>query len=138
MTESVRSELLTVYYDGGCRVCSAEIEHYRRRDIDGRLRCLDITAPDFVPAAHGRSLAEFMARLHVKDEDGAFTTGIAAFVAIWQVLPQRRYRWLSRFFSLPIVRPLAEIGYTVFARLRKYLPERRSACDGGSCAHRHP
>lgn len=129
---------LTVYYDGGCRVCSAEIAYYQRRDRDGRLRCLDITAPDFVPADHGRSLEEFMARLHVRAADGAFTTGVAAFVAIWQVLPQRRYRWLSHFFSLPLVRPIAETGYTVFARNRKYLPRRHPECDGERCSHRHP
>jgi predicted DCC family thiol-disulfide oxidoreductase YuxK len=137
-TMSDSGPTLTVYYDGGCRVCSAEIDYYQRRDSGGRLRCLDITAPDFVPAAHGCSLAEFMARLHVRDARGNFTTGIAAFVAIWQVLPQQRYRWLSRFFSLPVVRPVAESGYTIFARNRKYLPRRRAECDSERCSHRHP
>lgn len=130
--------MLMVYYDGSCRVCSAEIAHYRRLDHEGRLHCLDITNPDFHPEDHGVTAAAFMARLHVQDTAGSFVTGIAAFVAIWQVLPQRRYRWLARLFSLPVVRPLAEAGYTIFARLRKYLPKRRAVCDDASCEHHSP
>jgi predicted DCC family thiol-disulfide oxidoreductase YuxK len=50
------------------------------------------------------------------DRQGNMRTGVAAFIAIWQELPN--WRWLSTVVSLPLVLPLAETAYRLFAEWR--------------------
>lgn len=57
---------LRIFYDGSCSVCTREVERYGRKDRDGRLILLDITAPGFDPAPFGITLAEFMYQMHVQ------------------------------------------------------------------------
>lgn len=121
-----------IFYDGACRVCAAEIEHYLRRDHGGRLRGVNISAPDFV-APVGLNLAALMYQLHVIDANGTIYCNIAAFQVIWQAFPAIPfYRFLATLFDLPLLNPLARGGYRIFARLRRYLPQRRN-CASGVC-----
>lgn len=121
-----------IFYDGACRLCAAEIEHYLKRDHGDRLQGVDISSPQFV-APDGLSLAALMYELHVVDADGTIYRNIAAFQVIWQAFPlSRLYRFLSLLFDVPLFTPLARCGYRLFARLRRYLPKRRS-CARGVC-----
>ena len=123
---------LQIFYDGSCRVCTAEIEHYLRRDHGGRLQGVDISAPDFV-VPDGLSREELMYQLHVIDRSGTIYRNIAAFQVIWLAFPASAfYRLLATLLSLPILNPLARWGYRGFARLRRYLPQRKD-CASGVC-----
>ena len=124
---------LTVFYDGACGVCAREINHYRGIDTEGRLALVDISAADFDPAAHGRTLDQFMAELHVLTPEGEFLTGVAAFAAIWDRLPGAGFPFLASLVRFPLVSPLADLGYALFARFRRYLPSTREVCEGGTC-----
>jgi len=121
---------LTVYYDGGCIVCATEIAHYRRLEHAGRLHFVDISAPGFRAEDHGLSLDQFRSRMQVRDAEGAFRSGVEAFVALWQALPGKRYRKLAQLVQLPVLRKLAGWGYTLFARYRHLLPKRDNCHDG--------
>lgn len=123
---------LTIYYDGACRVCAAEIGHYLRRDRAGRLAGVDISAPDFDPTPLGATLDEMLYQLHAVDAGGTVYRNIVAFVAIWQSFPDMRFRLLVVLFSSPLVAPLARCGYRLFARVRRYLPS-RDRCADDSC-----
>jgi len=121
-----------IFYDGACRVCAAEIEHYLQQDHGGRLHGIDISVPEFALPA-GLSRAELMFQLHVIDARGTLYRNIAAFQVIWRAFPDRPfYRLLISLLDLPLVNPLARCGYRLFARLRRYLPKRR-ACAHGLC-----
>ncbi|MDZ4184191.1 MAG: DUF393 domain-containing protein [Desulfuromonadales bacterium] len=123
---------LRIFYDGSCRVCAAEIEHYLRRDHGDRLIGVDISAPDFVAPA-GLTHAALMHELHVIDARGIVYRNIAAFQVIWRAFPADPfYRFLATLFTLPLFNPLARCGYRIFARLRRYLPKRH-ACASGVC-----
>lgn len=125
---------LTVFYDGACSVCAAEMAHYRRKNHGGRLVFADISAPDFDPAPYGISLADFMAQMHAIDDAGRVYRGVEAFWAIWQAFPASSlYGLLGTLVMLPGVNPLARLGYRGFARIRRYLPKRNSPCDSGTC-----
>jgi predicted DCC family thiol-disulfide oxidoreductase YuxK len=125
---------LRVFYDGACAVCAREIEHYLRRDQAGRLVPIDISAADFDPHPCGIPLSALMFELHVIDRQGTIYRGVDAFWAIWQAFPATPLFWLlGRLVTLPLLRPLARLGYRAFARIRRYLPKRRSACPTGSC-----
>lgn len=112
---------LQVFFDGDCPLCAREIEHYRQLVCDERLIFIDISREDFMPGAHGRSLAEFMAQMHVRDAQGDWYRGVDAFPVIWSALPGRRYRWLGRFLGLPGCTFLARLAYRVFAANRHRL-----------------
>jgi len=125
---------LTVYYDGSCSVCAAEIEHYRRKDHESRLVLIDISAPDFSPERPGIDRQAFMHELHVIDRQGTVYRGVEAFWAIWQAFPASTlYGMMGTLITLPVINPLARLCYRGFARIRRYLPKRSSACADGTC-----
>jgi len=125
---------LRVFYDGSCKVCAGEIEHYRRRDQAGRLVPIDISTTDFDPSSCGIPLPALMYELHVIDRQGTIYRGVDAFWAIWQAFPAAPlFKLLGRLVTLPLLRPLARLGYRGFARIRPYLPKHRSACPTDSC-----
>lgn len=116
---------LRIYYDGGCPLCRAEIDHYRRCQGADRL--------DFVDVGHGASAPDLgagldrgaaLARFHVRDADGQLVSGAAAFARLWRALPG--WRWLGRLVDLRIfgvrpVLPIAEAAYRLSLPLRPRL-----------------
>jgi predicted DCC family thiol-disulfide oxidoreductase YuxK len=129
---------LQIFFDGSCRVCSAEMESYRRKNPDDRLEFVDISDEHFNPDVYGKSLGDFMSELHVRDAQGNFTTGIDAFIAIWQAFPSGSvWRLAAAFCGLPGVYSLGRGGYRVFARWRHLLPRRRQDCEADSCSLNH-
>jgi predicted DCC family thiol-disulfide oxidoreductase YuxK len=129
---------LEIYYDGNCSVCSAEIATYRRRNPQQRLEFIDIRGVDFSALSYGKTEAEFLAKLHVRDARGEFATGVDAFLLIWQAFPDgSRYRRLAAVVGLPGIKGLARCGYFLFARYRRLLPKARDGCRGGICNPHH-
>lgn len=124
---------LTVYFDGLCVVCAAEIGHYRRRDRAGRIDFVDIAAPGFDAAALGLDPAEVVRVLHAREADGRWLTGVDTFLAIWQRLPG--LGGVARVAARPWARPVLEAGYRAFVRIRPFLPRRGGPeCVDGRCA----
>lgn len=125
---------LRIFFDGACSVCSREVEHYRRRDRDGRLVPIDISADDFDADLYGISFADFMYELHAIDGQGRVYRGVEAFWAIWQAFPTSTFfGLLGTLITLPVINPMARLCYRGFARLRPYLPKRKNACHSGTC-----
>lgn len=128
---------VTVFFDGSCIVCRAEIEHYLQRNPGERLLAVDISTPDFDPAPYNIPLKEFMYQLHVIDRAGNVYLGVEAFRAIWQAFPPLSlYGLLGVVVDLPLVNPAARILYRVFAALRPLLPRSASTCSSGLCRPR--
>ena len=124
---------LTIFYDGACRVCAAEMSLYRKRDRTSRLVFVDISDPGFGLERNGITLDDFMAQMHAIDHCGTIYRGIEGFWAIWQAFPGSTwYGLLGRLVMLPGVNMLARTGYGLFARYRRYLP-RRHTCTDGTC-----
>ena len=108
----------TVYFDGSCPLCRAEISYYRRKDHDDALCFVDISKSGAMPP-EGITQARAMKRFHVRASDGRILSGAAAFVEVWTRLP--RWRWAARLAGLPGVTPLLEVGYRLFLPIRPYL-----------------
>lgn len=111
---------LTVYFDGACPLCRAEIKHYQSQAGADRISFQDLTTIDVAAQpAPGLTTAQAMARFHIRRASGELVSGAAAFVAIWQQLP--RWRWAARIASFPGVTPILEVGYRLFLPLRPAL-----------------
>ncbi|MEJ1933154.1 DUF393 domain-containing protein [Nostoc sp. NIES-2111] len=109
---------LTVYFDGACPLCSAEIGHYAGLAGSERLCFVDVSAPG---AEVGPDLPRTSAlrRFHVRRADGRLLSGAPAFVAIWETLPA--WRPAARLARLPGVVSLLELGYRLFLPARPLL-----------------
>jgi predicted DCC family thiol-disulfide oxidoreductase YuxK len=98
-----------VLYNADCPVCSREVNHYARLSSDQALpiRYDDLNDTErlvkwgITPDAAAR-------RLHVR-KNGVISSGIPAFILLWQEIPQTR--WLAKLFSLPGLHRLACLGY---------------------------
>lgn len=106
----------TVYFDGSCPLCTAEISHYRRLagDSVGFVDVSTNSKPD-----DDLSRDQAMARFHVRDATGELHSGAKAFVTLWQHLPG--WRRLAPLARLPGVTHLLELGYRAFLPLRPML-----------------
>ena len=112
------NEPVTVYYDGACHLCRFEIAHYNRQNKDGCVLFVDASQPD-ADLGEGLTYDRAMARLHLRFSDGRMTSGAAAFVEIWKLLP--RWRWAARIAQLPGIIHLLEFMYRLFLPLRPVL-----------------
>lgn len=108
----------TVYYDGSCPLCRAEIGYYRRQDQAGALCFVDVSHLD-AATPEGVTQARAMARFHVRAPDGRVVSGAAAFVAVWARLPG--WRWVARAAALPGAVTVLELGYRLFLPVRPYI-----------------
>ena len=103
---------LTVWYDGDCPICTAEIGLMRRLDRALAIEFVDLSLPGACPNDREARLA----RLHAQPRGGPIVAGAAAFVAMWRVLPGLRP--LAALASPPPVLWLLVRAYRLFLRLR--------------------
>lgn len=125
MSDVASEKDLSVYYDGGCPLCRAEIDHYRQCAGADRLTFIDVGRAALAPAL-GPDLKRDAAlrRFHVRAADGQLVSGAAAFARLWRSLPG--WRWLGRLIDLRIlgvrpVLPIAEAAYRLSLPLRPRL-----------------
>lgn len=115
---------VTMFYDGGCNLCSREVQHYRRLDRDEVVNWVDVSMHAAQLESLNLTRAAAMARLHVIDSHGQLQVGAAAFAALWSVLPY--YRWLAACVRTLHLLPLLDLFYEPFARWR--LARRTDSC----------
>lgn len=108
----------TIYYDGSCPLCTAEIRHYASRRGAENLCFVDVSRPD----AHlGPDLSptQAMRRFHVRRADGELVSGARAFFTIWRALPG--WRRAARIADIPGVTAATELAYRIFLPIRPWL-----------------
>ena len=108
----------TVFFDGSCPLCRAEIGYYRRKDQVGALCFIDISGAGATPP-EGITQQRAMKRFHVRASDRRVLSGAAALVEVWTCLP--RWRWAARTASLPGALIALELGYRIFLPVRPFL-----------------
>ncbi len=108
----------TVFFDGSCSLCKAEVGYYRRRDQAGALCFVDVSKTG-ATTPEGITRQQAMARFHVRAHDGSVLSGAAAFVEVWTRLP--KWRWAARAASLPGVLAALELGYRMFLPVRPFI-----------------
>ena len=107
---------LTVYFDGGCPLCSREIAAYRRQAGAEKCVWVDASACSESALGDGLSRPDALARFHVRSADGQMLTGMRAFALLWRQLP--RMAWVGRLVSVGPMPAMLEAAYRLFLRLR--------------------
>lgn len=126
-TSNKQASAITVYYDGLCKVCSFEIEHYKKQKGAENIHFMDITAPQFEAAREGVDPFLVHKYLHAKTETGQIISGVETFRLIWKYLP--KYFWAYRLSSHALVRGGLEAFYQIFVVIRPYLPRKKDLCS---------
>ena len=120
MTKTTNSNAdLTVFFDGSCPLCRAEIGVYQGCQGAKQVAFVDVSVIGGGAVVPGLDQASAMARFHVMRSDGTFDSGAAGFGRLWVALPG--WRWLGRLVMLPFVLPLAELAYRMFLHGRPSL-----------------
>jgi len=108
-------ETLTLYFDGRCPLCLAEIHVLRARNRRGLLQFVDVTAQDYREPSHGVSCDAALANIHARLGDHTLLRGPAVFAEAYRRAGLEHGAWL---FSRPALQPLLAFAYRLFARHR--------------------
>ncbi|MES2324007.1 MAG: DUF393 domain-containing protein [Pseudomonadota bacterium] len=126
---------LTLYYDGLCPFCRAEMARLRGWDKSHRLAFVDIALPGFDPAFLGAGMAELNREMFSRTSQGAILVGTASILAAYALVGRT---WLVWPLRVPVLRSVLSCLYRLFARHRytmsRLLGYRSApACTDGAC-----
>ncbi len=108
----------TVYYDGSCPVCRAEISYFQSRTATEDLRFEDVSRAN-AQLPDGLTPQAAMARFHVRGRDGHLRSGAEGFVEMWAHAPG--WKSVARLSRLPGFVWLLERLYRGFLHIRPVL-----------------
>ena len=102
---------MKVYYNESCSICRAEINLYKKQNIE-EIDWVDITNNIAAENETSKDDKTLLRRLHVM-EDGKVFEGAEAFLLVWKKIP--KYKFLYKFFKLPIIFTLFNFAYEIIA-----------------------
>ena len=102
---------MKVYFNNSCKICKAEIDLYKKEKIN-EINWVDITNNELAEKETSKDSKQLLRRLHVID-NGKISQGAEAFLLIWKKIP--KYKFLYKFFKLPIIFTIFKYGYEMVA-----------------------
>ena len=102
---------MKVYFNNSCKICKTEIDLYKKENIK-EIDWIDITNNELAEKETFKDSKQLLRRLHVKDGDQVIQ-GARAFLLLWKKMP--KYRFLYKFFKLPIIFSLFSFFYEIIA-----------------------
>jgi len=106
---------LTLFYDGACPLCQAEILFLNGRNQAGLLGFVDINSDRYDPSALGVSCEQALAAMYGQYADGSLISGAVVFPEAYR---RANLPFLAWLFSRKIVQPPLRLGYQFFAKHR--------------------
>jgi predicted DCC family thiol-disulfide oxidoreductase YuxK len=110
---------LTVWYNTRCPVCNTGIEWQKSRLAQaarlGAIEFRDINLGPDALARFGAGIEDIRRRLHAVDAQGRLHVGADCAIEIWLATPG--HAWIGRLLGLPVIHPIARVGYDRFADL---------------------
>lgn len=120
-TTATTTPELTLYYDGQCPLCVAEIDFLQSRNAQGQLAFVDVTHTGFEAAGHNISCEAAMAQIHGRTADGQVLVGVPVFATAYRLAKLPVLAWvLSRKWLMPVLQP----AYVLFAKHRQAISKR--------------
>jgi predicted DCC family thiol-disulfide oxidoreductase YuxK len=114
-------QTLTIYYDGHCPVCLAEILFLRSRNRANLLRFVDIQDPHFDESEQYVSCEQALATIHGRLGDGELVSGVRVFAEAYRRVG---FKAIASLLSVAWLQPVFNVAYRKFARHRHALSQR--------------
>ena len=108
-------EKLTLFYDGACPLCQAEILFLSGRNQANLLDFIDINSVQFDPLKVGVSCEAALAAMYGQFASGQLIHGVSVFPEAYRRANLPRMAW---FFSRKPLQPLLRSAYLFFAKNR--------------------
>ena len=108
-------EKLTLFYDGACPLCQAEIVFLSGRNQSNLLGFVDINSAQFDPQKVGVSCEDALAAMYGQFASGKLIQGVAVFPEAYRRANLPRMAW---FFSIKLLQPFLKLAYLFFAKNR--------------------
>jgi predicted DCC family thiol-disulfide oxidoreductase YuxK len=106
---------LTMFYDGLCPLCQAEIQFLSGRNEAGLLSFVDINSDLYSPELVGVSCTQALASMCAQYDDGELLEGVDVFSEAYRRANLPKLAWL---FSRPLLKPFWNAAYRFFAKHR--------------------
>ena len=106
---------LTLFYDGACPLCQAEILFLSGRNQADLLGFVDINSKAYDPLKVGVSCEEALAAMYGQYADGTLINGVTVFPEAYRRAELPTLAWI---FSRKSMQPILKIGYRFFANNR--------------------
>lgn len=107
--------MLTIFYDGHCPLCAAEMNQLRRFDNQNQLMLEDIHEADFNERFPYIDVIQADKILHGQLQTGDIIKGLDVTCLAWKLVGKHKWMQVLRW---PFVRFFADYGYLFFARYR--------------------
>jgi predicted DCC family thiol-disulfide oxidoreductase YuxK len=108
-------EKLTLFYDGACPLCQAEILFLSGRNQANLLDFIDINSVQFDPLKVGVSCEAALAAMYGQFASGQLIQGVSVFPEAYRRANLPRMAW---FFSRKPLQPFLGLAYLFFAKNR--------------------
>ena len=108
-------EKLTLFYDGACPLCQAEILFLSKRNQAGLLDFVDINSERFDADNIGISCEQALAAMYGQYANGVLIQGVAVFPEAYR---RANLPFLAWMFSRKLLQPILQVGYRFFAKNR--------------------
>ena len=109
---------LTIFYDGRCALCSAEMKRLKELDRNNRIALANIFAEDFAKNHASINVEDANEILHGMRDTGELIYGLDVTVLAWTLVGKGKWvaplRW-------PIIKHLADAAYIFFAKHRQQI-----------------
>jgi predicted DCC family thiol-disulfide oxidoreductase YuxK len=106
---------LTLFYDGACPLCQAEILFLSGRNQADLLGFVDINSKAYDPLKVGVSCEEALAAMYGQYADGTLINGVTVFPEAYRRADLPTLAWI---FSRKSIQPILKMGYRFFAKNR--------------------
>lgn len=107
--------MLTIFYDGYCPLCTAEMNLLRDLDNQKKLILEDIHAADFSERFPHIDPIQADKILHGQLQNGEVIKGLEVTCLAWKLVGKHKWMQVLRW---PVIRLFADLGYLFFARYR--------------------
>ena len=108
-------QTFTLFYDGACPLCQAEILFLSKRNEAGLLNFVDINSALYDPQKIGITCEQALAAMYGQFTDGTLINGIAVFPEAYR---RARLPFLAWLFSRKLLQPALTVAYKFFAKNR--------------------
>ncbi len=126
---STKNYPLTLFFDGTCPLCAAEMRQLKSLDTESRLRFADIYDESFATHYPHIDISAADRYLHAEYADGSMLYGLDVTYHAWRAVDRKHWLVVLRW---PVIRWFADIAYRVFARNRytiSYLLTGEKRCE---------